>query len=128
MALAAQCLAEESGWDKTATIGNAGGWQARLSTTEGSRQGFSWQREGLVRFNALSQVVKQQREAEKWEPGDESEVDLELMAWCRSEAGATHLPSSLGNNGVAEQDEVEAMGERDTFEIWNLQLASSVLA
>ena len=46
------------------------------------------------------------------------------MAWCRSEAGMTRLPSSLGNerndavnNGIAEEDEVEALGECDIFEI-----------
>ena len=75
-------------------------------------------------FNALSQTVKHQcGEADKEELGDENEVDLELMAWCRSEAGMTCLPSSLGNksnsavnNGIAKEDQVEVMGECDMLE------------
>ena len=94
------------------------------STTEGSRRGVSWRGEGLVKFNTLSQMVKQQREAGKEELEDENEVDLELMAWCRSEAGMTQLPSSMGNesnvavnNGIAEEEEVEALGECDIFAV-----------
>ena len=61
---------------------------------------------------------------DKEELGDENEVNLELMAWCRSAAGMTRLPSSLGtksndvvNNGIAKEDEVEAMGEYDILVI-----------
>ena len=46
-----------------------------------------------------------QREAGKEELEDDNEVDLELMAWCRSEAGMTQLPSSVGNeSNVAVND------------------------
>jgi DNA primase len=94
------------------------------STTEGSRRGVSWQGQGLVKFNELSQMVKQQRGVDKDLAREENEVEQDLMAWCRTEAGMSPLPSSHGNenagvipNDMAEEDEVEAMGECDIFEI-----------
>ena len=51
-------------------------------------------------------------------------VDMDLKAWCRSQAGMTQLASNGDNerNGVVpnemtEDDEVEAVGECDIFEI-----------
>ena len=59
------------------------------STTEGSRRRVRWQWEGLVKFNTLSKMVKQQREVDKVELEGENEVDLKLMEWCCLEAGMT---------------------------------------
>jgi len=94
------------------------------STTEGSRRGVSWQGQGLMKFNELSAMVKQQREVDKETPGVGNKVDLDLTAWCRSEAGMSQLANTGGDendgvvqNEIAGDDEVEAMGECDIFEI-----------
>ena len=94
------------------------------SATEGARRGASWPREGLVKFNELSTLVKFQRGSESV-AGNENVVEAELMAWCREEAGLPQLDdmdadndsSDLIPNDVEGEDEVEAMGECDIFEV-----------
>jgi hypothetical protein len=92
------------------------------SSSEGARRGVSWPREGLVKFNELSQMVKRQREVE----GEESMVEAELLAWCRKEAKMPELAtssnnqSSGGDHGEEEEEEVEAWGECGIFEVQHL--------
>ena len=56
--------------------------------------------------------------------GARNKVDLELTAWCRSEAnmsnsnfGAADENNLVVTNEIARDDEVEAVGECDIFEI-----------
>ena len=52
------------------------------STTDGSKQGASWQGQGLMKFNKLSKMAKQQHEVDKELPGGaENKVDLDLVKW-----------------------------------------------
>jgi hypothetical protein len=94
------------------------------STTEGSRQGVSWQGQGLMKFNELSGMVKQQREVCKETTGTDNKVDLDLTAWCQSEPKMSKLANGGGDesnlvvpNETAGEDEVKAVGECDIFEI-----------
>jgi len=91
------------------------------STTEGSRRGVSWQGQGLMKFNELSELVKRQRGDQ---PRAENEVEWDLKAWCRSEAGMSQLTfgrdneeGGMINNDIPVEDEVEPVGECDIFEI-----------
>ena len=94
------------------------------SATEGARRGTSWPREGLAKFNELSAMVKLQRHNVTM-AGEENMVEAELMAWCREEAGlslqladiAGNNSSDIARNEVEGEDEVEAMGECDIFEV-----------
>ena len=78
---------------------------------------------------------KQQRGVDKELPGTENEVEQDLMAWCRIEAGMSQLASGHDTensrgviiNDIDEEDEVEAMGECDIFEIQHQYLASLTL-
>jgi hypothetical protein len=78
------------------------------SSTEGSRRGNSWTREGLLKFNSLCEMVREQRTSE--ESGDT--VDNYLRNWCHEEAGMLSLEdgqmmATQGEDGV--EDEVEAI-------------------
>jgi hypothetical protein len=93
------------------------------SSSEGARRGVSWPREGLVKFNELSKMVKDQR-GEDEEEGEDNVAEAELMAWCRNRAGMPERATGSGNPGsgsahgeVEEEDEVEAMGECDIYEV-----------
>ena len=97
---------------------------ACTSTTEGGRQGVSWQGLGLKKLNELSEMVKQQREADKETTGTHNKVELDLTAWCRSEAkmsiltvGGAEESNLVDPNETAGDDEVEAAGECDIFKI-----------
>jgi hypothetical protein len=91
------------------------------STTEGSRRGVSWQGQGLLKFNELSEMVKRQRGVDKELTGSENEVEQDLTAWCRLEAGMSQLASghdTENGSGVIINDiDEEALGECDIFEI-----------
>jgi hypothetical protein len=95
------------------------------SATERSRRGVSWQGQGLMKFNELSEIVKKQRGVMEEMPGASvNEAEWDLMAWCRSETGMSQLASSRDNEdsgvntkNIAGEDEVEPVGECDTFEI-----------
>ena len=89
------------------------------SATDGSRRGNSWSQEGMKKFNALAEMVKEQRaEAESG-----AEVDMDLLVWCRAMAGMP--PYGTVVNGVTggtdedndEEEEIEAVGEGDIFEV-----------
>lgn len=93
------------------------------SATEGSRRGVSWTKEGLLKFNELSEMVKRQRAAVV---GDEAEngVETDLTMWCRAQAGMTILSVNGGltvdgatSSEVEEEDEVEAVGECDIIQL-----------
>jgi hypothetical protein len=93
------------------------------SATEGARRGASWPKEGLVKFNELSAMVKRQREHDNVENG-ESRVETDLRAWCRAKAGLPRLASGDGedsqvvhNEVDGDEEEVEAMGECGIFEM-----------
>jgi hypothetical protein len=88
------------------------------SATEGSRRGVSWSNAGLVKFNQLSEMVRKQREEDT-----ENEVEDELIAWCRSNAGLTVLnrvggaTSEVDDEMHEEEEAVETVGECDIFAI-----------
>jgi hypothetical protein len=92
------------------------------SATEGARRGASWPKEGLLKFNELSAMVKLQRDEDNVASG-ESMVEKDLMTWCRAEAGLPQLVDGAGeasqvvHNEVDGDDEVEAMGECSIFEL-----------
>jgi hypothetical protein len=96
-------------------------WKDALytSSTEGSRRGNSWTRQGLLKFNSLCQMVKEQRASE--ETGDT--VENHLRNWGREEAGMTswgdgQMMATQGQHGVEdEEDEVEAVGEYDIHQV-----------
>jgi hypothetical protein len=90
------------------------------SSTEGSRRGQSWTKEGMLKFNSLCEMVKTQRDKE--ETG--ITVEKQLQAWCRRDA---NLPTwRVAEGGVAAEDdleeegedeEVEAVGECDIYQV-----------
>jgi hypothetical protein len=89
------------------------------SATEGARRGSSWPREGLLKFNELSGMVKRQRE-EVMET--EEDVEENLMNWCRTGDGLDAVDPAGGHQIAtyqiaAEEDEVEAWGECDITEV-----------
>ena len=89
------------------------------STTEGARRGSSWPREGLVKFNQLSAMVKNQREKAM---ETEEDVEEDLMDWCRMEDGLKAVAPTGGDQIAtdqitAEEDEVEAWGECSLTEV-----------
>lgn len=94
------------------------------SANDGARRGASWTREGLLKFNELSAMVKNQRENNNV-AGAENTVEVDLKAWCRAEAGLPELTDSAGSKSsdlvpheeVQGEDEVEATGECDIFEV-----------
>ena len=73
----------------------------------------------MKKFNALAEMVKEQRaEAETG-----AKVDMELLEWCRKMASLP--PFGTVVNGVSggtdedndEEEEIEAVGEGDIFEV-----------
>jgi hypothetical protein len=94
------------------------------SATEGARRGASWSRDGLLKFNELSAMVKEQRDEDNM-AGTGNMVEADLMGWCREEAGMPQLADAAGNDGsdlihteVDEEDEeVEATGECDIYQV-----------
>jgi hypothetical protein len=91
------------------------------SATEGARRGASWPKEGLVKFNELSAMVRLQRDN-----GEEQEngVEKDLMDWCREDAGLPPMAKGAGKEApqvdhgeVDEEEEVEAVGECGIFEV-----------
>jgi hypothetical protein len=89
------------------------------SSTEGSRRGNSWTREGLLKFNSLYEMVREQRASE--ESGDT--VDNYLRNWSHEEAGMLswedgQMMATQGEDGVEDkEDEVEVMGECDIYQV-----------
>ena len=89
------------------------------SATEGARRGSSWPREGLLKFNELSKMVKRQRE----EVETEEDVEENLMNWCRTGDGLDAVDPGAGGHQIAtnqiaaEEDEVEAWGECNLTEV-----------
>jgi hypothetical protein len=81
------------------------------SATEGARRGVSWPREGLVKFNKLSAMVKLQPEDHIVVAGAENMVETDLMAWCQAEAGLLQLADSAGD-----EDSQVVPGEADASE------------
>jgi hypothetical protein len=88
------------------------------SSTDGSRRGNSWTREGLLKFNSLREMVREQRASE--ESGDtvdnylrnwRSEEEAGMMSWEDGQMMATQ-----GEDGVEEEEE-EAMGECDIYQV-----------
>jgi hypothetical protein len=94
-------------------------WKDALytSNTEGSRRGNSWTRQGLLKFNSLCQMVKEQRASE--ETGDT--VENHLRNWCHEEVGMIswgdgQMMATQGQHGVEDkEDGVEAVGECDIY-------------
>jgi hypothetical protein len=89
------------------------------SSTEGSRRGQSWDKKGLLKFNSLCEMVKEQRAADTM--GDKIEEDL--RQWCREQAGMPMWgkgdrvnPQVQDSVGPAES-EVEAIGECDIYQV-----------
>jgi hypothetical protein len=89
------------------------------SSTEGSRRGQSWTKEGLLRFNSLCEMVKGQRAIE--ETG--ITVEKYLRAWCRDQASMPPWReekegSVIGEDVLGqEEEEVEALGECDISQV-----------
>ncbi len=94
------------------------------SATEGARRGASWSRDGLLKFNELSAMVKVQRDNDNM-AGTDNMVEADLMGWCREEAGMPQLADTVGNDGSdliptevdEEEEEVEATGECDIYQV-----------
>jgi hypothetical protein len=91
------------------------------SSIEGARRGVNWPREGLVKFNELSKMVKKQRDEDEAEG---SMVEAKLLGWCHQEAKMPKLATGSVNQvsggmcgEVEEEVEVEAWGECGIFEV-----------
>jgi hypothetical protein len=65
------------------------------SSTEGSRHGQSWTKEGMLKFNSLCEMVKAPREKE--ESG--ITVEKQLQAWCRRDANLPTWRVAEGGGG-----------------------------
>jgi hypothetical protein len=97
------------------------------SATEGARRGASWSRDGLLKFNELSAMVKAQRDNDNM-AGTDNMVEADLMGWCREEAGMPQLADTAGDDGSdlipteadEEEEEVEATGECDIYQVQQL--------
>jgi hypothetical protein len=94
------------------------------TSSEGARQGLSWPREGLVKFNQLSKMVKHQCEMQtrrKKEERTHAGRSPTIMAWCSNGAGMPEMVTSSSGlqwwhpREVEEEEEVEAMGECGIF-------------
>jgi hypothetical protein len=92
------------------------------SSTEGSRRGQSWRKEGLLRFNSLCEMVKGQWARE--ETG--IKVESYLQAWCRNQASMPPWPkekeavAAIAEDALGqeeEEEEVEAVGECDIYQV-----------
>jgi hypothetical protein len=79
----------------------------------------SWSKAGLRKFNHLSEMVKQQRAMEE----ETAKIEEDLTTWCRSQAQMCPVQrvenevDPVTNSVMEEEDEVEAVGECDIFEV-----------
>jgi hypothetical protein len=97
-------------------------WKDALftSSTEESRCGQSWTKEGMLKFNSLCEMVKSQQRKE--ETG--SNVEKQLWAWCQKndsmppwweEGEGVDAQDDLGQE--EKEEEVETMGECDIYQV-----------
>ena len=91
------------------------------STTEGSRRGQSWSRDGVTKFNELTKMVQARRRAkENCEAMEEN-----LRNWCRVQGGLSALNGGANRSsndddaasGEEDEEEVEAVGEHALYEV-----------